>query len=94
MTTEQQKLLLGSSGEDFITNTTAAKPSKNGTWYAMTVLTDTVVNTCVTEDTCLNGAASAAPLAGLTLKAGTTLFLNLRSITLTSGTVVCYLRPE
>jgi hypothetical protein len=94
MTTEQHKTIIGATGQDFITNTTAAKPSKNGAWFAMTVLTDTVVNTCVTDDTTLNGSASAAPLAGLTLKAGTTLFLALRSITLTSGTVVCYIKPD
>lgn len=94
MTTEQQKLLLGAAGQDYITNTTATKPSKNGAWFAITAIADTVVNTCTTEDTTLNGTASAAPLAGLTLKAGTTLFIALRSITLTSGSVVCYLKPE
>ncbi|NBS68349.1 hypothetical protein EBT31_05460 [bacterium] len=94
MTTETQKLLFGRAGQDFITDTNTAKPSKNGSWFAITALTETVVDTCSTEDTTLNGSASAAPLAGLTLKAGTTLFLSLRSIKLTSGTVCCYLKAE
>lgn len=89
MTHEQQKRLFGQEGADIVTNTSAATPTQCR-WYAITVLEDAVINTCIVDNVSLNGTASETALASVSLKAGTTLFLNIKSITLTSGKVMLY----
>ena len=76
---------LGKNRCDVITTT--AMSSKD--YYAVHFVTESVIASIVASNI-QTGAGSAAASLHTTMAAGTTLFLNVTAITLTSGLAICY----
>ena len=76
---------LGKNRCDVITTT--AMTSKD--YYAVHFVTESVIAS-ITASNRQTGTGSAASSLHTTMAAGTTLFLNVTAITLTSGLAVCY----
>ena len=76
---------LGKNRCDVITTT--AMSSKD--YYAVHFVTESVIAS-ITASNIQTGTGSAASSLHTTMAAGTTLFLNVTAITLTSGLAVCY----
>jgi len=67
--------------------TTTAMTGKN--YYAVHFVTESVIAS-IAASNIQTGTGSAAASLHTTMAAGTTLFLNVTAITLTSGLAVCY----
>ena len=67
--------------------TTTAMTDKD--YYAVYFVTESVIEEIVASNI-QTGAGSAAASLHTTMAAGTTLFLNVTAITLTSGLAICY----
>ena len=76
---------LGKNRCDVITTT--AMTGKD--YYAVQFVTDSVIAS-IAASNIQTGAGSAATSLHTTMTAGTTLFLNVTAITLTSGLAICY----
>ena len=76
---------LGKNRCDVITTT--AMSGKD--YYAVHFVTESVIAS-VTASNIQTGTGSAASSLHTTMAAGTTLFLNVTAITLTSGLAICY----
>jgi|TARA_R110002020_G_scaffold230931_1_gene442061 hypothetical protein len=76
---------LGKNRCDVITTT--AMTGKN--YYAVHFVTESVIAS-IAASNIQTGAGSAASSLHTTIAAGTTLFLNVTAITLTSGLAICY----
>jgi len=76
---------LGKNRCDVITTT--AMSSKD--YYAVHFVTESVIAS-ITASNIQTGTGSAASSLHTTMAAGTTLFLNVTAITLTSGLAICY----
>ena len=76
---------LGKRRCDVITN--AAMTGKD--YYAVQFVTDSVIAS-IAASNIQTGTGSAATSLHTTMAAGTTLFLNVTAITLTSGLAICY----
>tara|TARA_R110000824_G_scaffold66896_1_gene173381 strand:- start:781 stop:1065 length:285 start_codon:yes stop_codon:yes gene_type:complete len=76
---------LGKNRCDVITTT--AMTSKD--YYAIHFVTESVIAS-IAASNIQTGAGSAASSLHTTMAAGTTLFLNVTAITLTSGLAICY----
>jgi len=77
---------LGKNRCDVITTT--AMTSKD--YYAVQFPVESVIASIVATNATTAAGSAIANLHGLTLPAGTTLFLNVTAITLTSGAAICY----
>jgi len=76
---------LGKNRCDVITNTAMADKD----YYAVHFVTESVIASIVASNI-QTGAGSSAASLHTTMAAGTTLFLNVNSLTLTSGLAICY----
>ncbi len=76
---------LGKNRCDVITTT----PMSGKDYYAVHFVTESVIDSIVASNI-QTGAGSAAASLNTTMAAGTTLFLNVTAITLTSGVAICY----
>ena len=76
---------LGKNRCDVITTT--AMSSKD--YYAVHFVTESVIAS-ITASNIQTGTGSAASSLHTTMAAGTTLFLNVTAVTLTSGLAICY----
>ena len=76
---------LGKNRCDVITTTTMAGKD----YYAVHFVTESVISEIVATNI-QTGAGSSSTSLHTTMAAGTTLFLNVTTITLTSGLAICY----
>tara|TARA_R100001377_G_scaffold11001_1_gene5493 strand:- start:752 stop:1036 length:285 start_codon:yes stop_codon:yes gene_type:complete len=67
--------------------TTTAMTGKN--YYAIQFVTESVIAS-ISASNIQTGTGSAASSLHTTMAAGTTLFLNVTAVTLTSGLAICY----
>ena len=77
---------LGKNKVDVIT--TSAMSNKN--YYAIFFPVESVINTLDATNVVTSGGSSINPLLNQAIAAGTTIFLQVRAITLESGIALCY----